>query len=280
MPSAARTTIVSVCYNSLAVLPAMLSSVPRDVPVILVDNASADADGLRTLAEGAGAKLIRNERNLGFGAACNHGAARAATEFLLFLNPDTELEARCVAELEAAMDRHSAASAMNPRISEADGSPYFKRRSVLLPWSRHMARGWPGEDRAVSVLSGAALFVRRTAFFQVDGFDAEIFLYHEDDDLSLRLASACGPLMFIRAAAVRHIGGGSSVRSAEGAAFKAWHMGRSRVYALRKHGRRFPLVTSVLAALAQLFSPDVWFSARKRRKRWAFLRGVLSRKRR
>lgn len=275
--TAPRTTVITVCYNSMAVLPAMLASVPQDVPVVMVDNSASDDGGaLQALAHGRGATVLRNADNHGFGVACNQGANLAETEFLLFLNPDAQLQPGAVAGLEAAMDRYPKASAMNPRISEADGSPYFKRRSVLLPRKDHMPRGWPTTDAEVTVLSGAALFVRRAAFKSVGGFDPQIFLYHEDDDLSLRLRTECGPLMFIRAASVRHIGGSSSVRSAQGAAFKAFHMGQSRVYAMRKHGWRLARARAGLGALGQVILPQNWISRRKIAKQWAFLRGVLS----
>ncbi|WP_284163980.1 glycosyltransferase family 2 protein [Frigidibacter sp. SD6-1] len=276
MSDTCRTTIVSVCYNSLAVLPAMLASVPAGVPVILVDNASADPDGVRKLAEAADARVIRNAANRGFGVACNIGAAEASTEFLLFLNPDAALESGCLEGLEAAMDRFPQASALNPRITEADGRAYFKRRSVLLPRREHMPRGWPEADREVSVLSGAALMVRRADFEALGGFDPKIFLYHEDDDLSLRLRAERGPLMFIRGAAVRHAGGGSSPRSAEMAAFKAWHMGRSRVYAARKHGLRWGGVVAAMAGIAQMALPWNIVSRRQLHKRYGFVRGVFS----
>ena len=153
-----RTTIVTVAYNSTEVLPAMLASVPAGVPVVLVDNGSADLAELRALAVRTGARLVENGRNLGFGPACNVGAALADTEFILFLNPDTILTPEAIARLEAAMDRHPAASAANPRLTDGAGRPYFKRRSVLLPRSEWLARGWPDADRQVPVLSGAALF--------------------------------------------------------------------------------------------------------------------------
>ncbi len=269
---APRTTIISVCYNSTAVLPAMLSSVPAGVAVVLVDNASTDSAALAPLAESHAARLIRSPENRGFGVGCNLGAAEAKTEFLLFLNPDAQLLDGAIAALEAAMDRYPKASAMNPRITEADGSAYFKRRSVLLPRKDHMPRGWPDADCEVPVLSGAAMFIRRRDFEAVGGFDPKIFLYHEDDDLSLRLKAERGPLMFIRDAAVRHIGGSSTARSPESAAFKAWHMGRSRVYAGRKHGQPTGLVSAAL----ELLSPATLFSARYRAKKWAFFRGMIN----
>ncbi len=275
MTAAARTTIVTVCYNSLAVLPAMLASVPKGVPVILVDNASTEAGPLDDLAEQAGARLVRNDRNLGFGTACNAGAALAETEFLLFLNPDAALEPGCIAALEAAMDRYPKAVALNPRIIAADGSPYFKRRSALLPRRQWLPRGWPAADREVPVLHGSALMVRRADFAAVAGFDPAIFLYHEDDDLSLRLKADRGRLMFVRDAAVRHAGGSSAPRSPEVAALKAWHMGRSRVYAARKHGRPWPVATALAGAIAQMLSPLNLVSRRKAAKALAFARGVL-----
>jgi N-acetylglucosaminyl-diphospho-decaprenol L-rhamnosyltransferase len=275
MTPAQRVTIVSVCYNSTAVLPGMLASVPGGTPLVLVDNASADHEALAALAERAHARLIRNAENRGFGAACNQGAALAETEFLLFLNPDAELGPGALDALVAAAARYPKASAMNPRISAADGSPYFKRRSAILPRSAWMPRGWPPEDCEVGVLSGAALFVRRADFEAVGGFDPAIFLYHEDDDLSLRLGAERGPLMFIHDAQVRHRAGHSSARSPGVAALKARAMGRSRVYAARKHRRPFPFATALIGAILQMMLPLTLVSKRKAAKHWAYFRGVL-----
>lgn len=272
-----RIGIVTVCYRSMAVLPDMLRTVPDGVPVVLVDNAGEDADdALRALAERHGARLIVNAANRGFGVACNQGAAELDTEFLLFLNPDAALSPDALPVLEAAMDAYPKASAMNPRLRNARGAPYFRRRTGLAPRSEAMPRGWPPADCEVPVLSGAALFVRRRDFEAVGGFDPAIFLYHEDDDLSRRLRAQCGPLMFIRGAEAHHLQGRSTARSAEVAAFKAWHMGRSRVYATRKHGRPFAFGHALGAALAGILSPDNLFSRRRRAKSWHFLRGVAA----
>ncbi|KFE34027.1 glycosyltransferase family 2 protein [Thioclava atlantica] len=268
-----RVTIVTVAYNSEEVLPQMLASVPADVPVIVVDNASRDAAATKTIVDKAGGQYLRSEKNLGFGGGCNLGAARADGDFLLFLNPDARLEEGALEALLAAAERYPDCVAMNPRIKGRNGRAYFKRRSVLLPRDAYLPRGWPDTDREVPVLTGAAFFVRRSEFDAVGGFDEKIFLYHEDDDLSLRLAQR-GKLFFVREAVVFHEEGHSSERSVEGARFKARHLGRSRVYALRKHGRPHPFLGSFLAALGQLLSPENLLSRRKRAKQVAFLRGV------
>jgi len=274
-PDYERVTVVTVTYNSLRVLPRMLESVAETTKVVVVDNASDDAQTLADLCKTHGARLIRNPRNLGFGVACNVGAEGVDTDFLLFLNPDAALMPDTLDRLVAAADRYTNASAMNPRIAEDDGSPFFKRKSYLMPRSEWMPRGWPEADREVTVLSGAALFVRRRDFEAVGGFDPNIFLFHEDDDLALRLRSECGPLMFIRDALVQHGGGSSSARSPEIAALKAWHMGHSRVYAARKHGQPWARTRAIGQAFLQILLPVTVFSRRKRAKQWAFLKGVV-----
>lgn len=269
-----RVSVITVAHNSLAVLPGMLGSVPRACPVIVVDNASQEAAPLADLAKTHGAQLIRNDDNRGFGPACNIGAASARTEFLLFLNPDARLDDGAIEALVAAADAHPGAVAYNPAITDGKGRPYFKRGSVLLPASARLPAGWPAANREVPVLTGAAFFVRRAAFEAVGGFDPAIFLYHEDDDLALRLKTV-GSLMFVHGARVTHDAGNSTVRSPASAAFKAFHMGRSRVYAARKHQLPGAGRKALVSALVQLVSPLTLLSARKRAKQWAFLRGVL-----
>lgn len=274
--SECRVTIVTVTYNSLAVLPDMLNSLPDGVPCVVVDNASDNHAALAELVVAHRAQLIRNEDNCGFGVACNIGAAQAHTEFLLFLNPDARLERGALEELVGCADANPAAVAFNPAISEANGKTYFKRGSVLLPNAQKLPPGWPQRDREVPVLSGAAFFVRRDSFEAVGGFDPAIFLYHEDDDLALRLRAQCGSLMFVRGAEVTHDSGNSTPKSPSSAALKAYHMGRSRVYAARKHHLPGAGRKALQSALLQMVSPLTLLSKRKRAKQIAFLRGVLT----
>ena len=269
-----RTTIVTVVFNSAAVLPGMLASVPEGVPVIIVDNGSGDSSA--RIADAAGAQVIRLHRNEGFGRACNAGAALADTEFLLFLNPDAALEPGALDALEAAADANPLASAFNPHIRAPLGASGFKRRSVLLPRSAWLERGLPAQDVSVPVLTGAALFCRRACFETVGGFDPAIFLYHEDDDLSLRMARDCGPLRFAAKAEVRHESGHSAGRSANVARFKGYHMARSRLYAQAKHGMGKPWAVSLALAVGGLLAPHKLLSARRRAKHFGQIAGVWS----
>lgn len=272
--ASARTTIVTVSFNSAAVLPTMLASVPAGTPVIVVDNASSDTSA--DIATARGATLVRMERNEGFGRACNAGARLAETDFLLFLNPDAALETGALSALEDAADAHPKASAFNPKILTRAGASDFKRRSVLLPRSSWLPRGVPDQLIETPVLSGAAFFCRRACFEQVGGFDPAIFLYHEDDDLSIRMAKACGPLLFVPEAVVRHMAGHGSARSAETARFKGFHMARSRYYAQARHGLARPWLFGFLGSAAAMLAPHILFSRRRRAKQLGQIAGMWS----
>lgn len=271
----ARVTIVTVSFNSTGPLSEMLNSVPEETPVVIVENGDKDLSGVRELARRPNTTLIENQTNEGFGVACNLGAASATTKYLLFLNPDALLSDDTLTKLVAASENYPHASAFNPRIEQSNGRPYFRRSSYLLPRSEWMPRGWPMADSEVPILSGAAIFVSRKNFDKVKGFDPKIFLFYEDDDLSIRLRRECGPIMFIKDASIKHIGGSSSERSPEVARLKALHKGHSRVYAAKKYGRPFARSYALLQATWQVFSPLVLVSKRKRAKQLALLRGVV-----
>ena len=267
-------TVVTVAYNSMAVLPQMLGSLPAGMPVVIVDNSPEADPQLSALAEKHGAQLLRPDRNRGFGAGNNHGAAAATTPFLMFLNPDAVAEPGCFEALLAAAQVHPEAAAFNPRTLDGRGRVSFKRRSNLLPDQARLSGPPPEVDTVVPVLSGAAIFVSRAMFERVGGFDEELFLYYEDDDLSLRLVRH-GPLMHIPGAVVRHNDGHSTERSPETAYFKAYHLARSRVFAQVKHGVPRPKASVILRSLGQLVSP-LMLNRRKRAKHLGYLAGAFS----
>lgn len=270
-------TIVTVSFNSAAVLGDMLASVPDVCPVVIVDNGSTDVAQIRDLAARPRVTLIENGQNLGFGRACNIGAAAVTSEFLLFLNPDTILDESALDALLAATARHPGAGAFNPRILDDAGHRVMKRKSDLIPRSEFMPRTGPAANDGLTILTGAAIFMRKRDFDEIDGFDPAIFLFYEDDDLAVRLRQNDQPLVLVDDAQVHHAGGASSSGPRLAAErFKAWHMGWSRLYTMRKHHRPLARSRAVGHALARTISPAMLSSRVRRVKRAAFLRGTFA----
>jgi N-acetylglucosaminyl-diphospho-decaprenol L-rhamnosyltransferase len=276
MPDYSDIQIVTVAYNSAGVIGDMLASLPAGVPVVIVDNASTDSAALSALAARYGATVVTNDTNLGFGVACNIGAAIGTSTYLLFLNPDAQLTQGGLDHLRAALQDHPEAGAASPRVLDRRGRIAFRRRSRLLPQSAHWTGPPPAADAVVPLLNGAAMFVPRAHFEGVGGFDAAIFLYHEDDDLSVRLAQHYGPLRHVHSATITHAEGSSTPRTPATAAFKAWHMAQSAIYTMRKHDRPMARARVISLAVVQLLSPLNLLSPRKRAKSAGFLKGALA----
>jgi N-acetylglucosaminyl-diphospho-decaprenol L-rhamnosyltransferase len=263
-------SVVTVTFNSAAVLPDLLESVPAGVEAIVVDNHSGDAS--RELAAERGARVIALDKNVGFGRANNIGAREARGRFLLLVNPDVVLSRGAIDALLAAAAVHPGA-AFNPRIV-AGSKRQFRRWSWLIAKADYWRGPAPEADCEVPVLSGACIFIRKDIFERVGGFDENIFLYHEDDDLSLRLRQRGTVLFYIDDAVVTHHGGKSSERTAEVGALKGYEMARSLVYVMRKHQIPFNRDWERLKASLMLCAPHVSANPGRRAKYLGLLKGL------
>ena len=266
--------MITVSFNSVAPLQAMLKTVPEHCRVVVVDNASED-DSVK-VAEQSGATVIVNDENVGFSRACNIGANAARTEYLFFLNPDTELEPNTIDELCHATQRHPYASAFAPVLLSQSGVPVLMSKSVLVPQKRWLPRELPDTDFEVPAILGAAIFVSKRIFEEVGRFDENIFLYSEDDDLSYRLRKQLGPIMIIRSAQLMHLGRRSTSVGNSLAGFKRYHFHRSRVYVVRKHGVPYPVNRKILEFSLKFLVFCLLFQHKQQVKYYYSLLGMLS----
>jgi GT2 family glycosyltransferase len=224
-----RVCVVTVAYNSAAALRGMLGSVPEGLAVIVVDNASGDVSA--AVAEAAGARVIRNAANLGFGAGCNIGMAAAETEFVLLANPDTRLDAGAIARLVAAADAFPDAAILAPMLFDESGERVrswdVEQLHRRLLSRKRGAEPWPEGPLSAEFLSGACMLLRAS-----DGlrFDEDFFLFYEDDAICAAARAKGRSLVLVPDAMMHHAGGGSSVPSQALSAFKARHLAWSRLH--------------------------------------------------
>ena len=268
-------SVVSVAYNSMAVLPEMAASLPKGVELIIVDN--GPDDGLRDWAKEAGHKLLVPGENLGFGGGCNLGAREAKSEFIFFLNPDARVTDGAIELMLAQAKERPDASAFGPQFGVTLQDRYKVRPSKILRrgfFAKRYTR--PEVPTEVPSLNGAGIFARRSAFEAIGGFDERIFLFFEDDDISLRLSKEWGPLIYVPDARVLHAIASSSPSSLELVEFKAYHYLRGYVYTLSKHGRSVPKLRGFLNVLRRFVSMRNFSSDERRADAKGRWRGFLS----
>ena len=236
MTSGSVTAIV-VTFDSAHALPECLGALQADgVPALVVDNASTDETV--AIAEGQGATVIRNARNEGYGRANNIGARAADSEFVLIVNPDCVVDRGAVAALVDAARRYPDAALFAPQIVEPSGRVFYQPRSLLAtsltnPGGKLVL---PEGEACAPFFSGACFLIRRDVFLRLGGFDQNIFLFYEDDDLCRRIADSGAALIYVPQALVRH-GRGRSSGEKPGRIFASrWHQAWSRAYVSRKYG--------------------------------------------
>lgn len=199
MMEAARWTFITVSYNSAEELRRhWVAPLPSYVEWIVVDNASDD-DSAAT-AESLGARVIRLDKNVGFGRANNVGFTHSDGTYVAFVNPDVTVDAATLAGLEHSLG--SLGGLVAPQLVNPDGSPQPSGRAApslsnkilsRLNIARVRAKYYiivePGDERYVAWMTGAVVTGLRAELRQlgVTGpWDPRFFVYYEDSDIGLR----------------------------------------------------------------------------------------------
>lgn len=250
---------IIVNYNAGPELRRALQSIADELSAcqweaVVVDNASVDGSGDLVAEFGPRARLLRNERNVGFARGVNQGLAATSAPLVLIMNPDCRLAAGAFTSLKREMDRSDLCAITGPRILNPDGSMQGNARgdpdmfTGLFGRTTLLRRALP--DLAVSKrnvvsdaavgnghasvnvdwLSGACMLARRDALHTVQGFDERYFLYWEDADLCRRLRASGYNVRYVPAATAVHRVGQSS-RSARVSAIRAFHESAYLYYA-------------------------------------------------
>lgn len=217
--------------------------------VFVVDNGSTDGSAALVRNDFAWAKLIENDRNVGFAPANNQAMRASQGRYVLLLNSDTEVRPNALLALAAFMDAHADAGAAGAYLLNADGSLQPSCQPMLTPWREFwrltfldglwhratypMARWDIQRPHVVEVIKGACLILRRAALDQIGFLDEQYFMYTEEVDLCYRLLHNRWNLYWVPQARVVHYGEASSKQMAEVMYVQLY---RSKVQFYRKTG--------------------------------------------
>ena len=179
-----------------------------ELDVVLVDNASTDGTVAMVLAEHPRVRVLENRANVGFAPANNQALAHATGEYVLYLNPDTEVGPGALRRCAEALGADATLGMVGCRLLYPDGriqyecarrayrlgdllmeSVYLHRLFPRHPlFGRQLLGDWDHEEsRDVEGISGAFMMLPRRLAEELGGMATEVFAYHEDMDLSLRV---------------------------------------------------------------------------------------------
>ena len=203
-----------------------------DFEVIVVDNGSFDACGQMVLSEFPRVRFFQSHENLGFAKANNYGSEKAIGEYVLFLNPDTEIIGGAIMGMWSAIKRLPNAGVLGCKLLNSDKSiqtSCVQRFPTIVNQvfdSDIVNQGIPAlavgkvefsndAVKTVQVISGACMMVSARIFEEVGRFSSEYFMYTEDLDLCYKVRRGGYENYYNGAVSVVHHGGGSSQQRKE-----------------------------------------------------------------
>jgi len=206
-------SISIVTYNNDKIIKKCLQNIFKntnntDFELIIVDNNSSDSTVSIIEKDFKNVKLIKNNRNIGFGAAHNIAIKMGRGKYHLVLNPDIIFTENLIEKLVNFMEENPDAGLVSPKIIFPDGTTQYLCKRLPCLFDLGIRRFTPkfiqnlfknrieyfemketGYNKIMDVpyLSGSFMLIRRKILEKVDGFDENIFMYFEDADITRRI---------------------------------------------------------------------------------------------
>jgi GT2 family glycosyltransferase len=210
--------IVIPSFGDAAQVGTLVASIARTVPsgmarVIVADDCSGH-EHLERLRQIDGIEIVEGRENRGFAANVNRGlrAARADRDVVV-LNSDTEGRDGWLACLQYAASQEDDVAVVGARLIYPDGRIQFAgtmRNQGAPEWFDHRYRFKPedwgpaGIPGPVLAVTGACMYINRTAIERVGLFDESYPMAYEDVDWCLRAWQAGLRVMYFPVARLYH----------------------------------------------------------------------------
>ncbi len=193
-------SVIIVTFNSASTIADCLGSVvntlrPQD-EVRVIDNDSQDntleiIEQLNLSPEKV--KVLPQSKNYGFSRGCNIGIENSSKEFVILLNPDTEVFGDWIARLTGHFQYYEKTGAVGPlsnaTIPVQHISTYFQEYDLYTADEIMALLSQNYDKRSIpsKLLIGFCMALRRDLLERFGGLDEDIFLGDDDTEISWRL---------------------------------------------------------------------------------------------
>jgi len=233
-------SFIIVNYNTTALTEQCIESIKKytkkqTYEIIVVDNASPDRSITNLNKNYPEVKLILHTENIGFGRANNLAIDIATGRYFFLINSDTYLlnDAAAVFWNYMEASKHADVGCCGGALFYPNGKnqmcygnfPSILEAVSLLGFyilykdyfNKYICSGvinYSSENRVVDYITGADMFIRRSALEKTGGFDPEFFMYFEETELSFRLKKAGYRSALVPEAQIVHLEGASQDKGA------------------------------------------------------------------
>lgn len=229
-----KLSIIIVNYNVTQLLRNCLLSIEKyleniSYEVIVIDNKSPDSSWGDLIPEFPKVHFIASETNDGFSKANNKAIQSAKGEYLLILNPDTEIEGFYMNEILDFADSKPEFGCLGARMHDANGIflPESKRsvpdmfnsfEKLFTKFKKNNSKSYYRNDigefevAEVEVITGAFFLVKNAVYNKIGGLDEKYFMYGEDIDICYTLLNHGFQNYYYGKASILHHKGESTIK--------------------------------------------------------------------
>ena len=226
-----KVTIALLNYNGKTHLENYLPSVVQHSvghDIVVIDNGSTDGSIEFLKTNFPQVRTIAFTENYGFCGGYNKALKDLDTELVVLLNTDVQVSAGWIAPIAELMDNDSQIAAVQPKILDLKKQTHFEYAGAAggyldvlgYPFCRGRIFHTIEKDEQqyettqdVFWASGAALFVRRSAYIKAGGLDEDFFAHMEEIDLCWRFWNLGYTVKACPQSTVYHLGGGTLDKS-------------------------------------------------------------------
>ncbi|MGV6810563.1 MAG: glycosyltransferase family 2 protein [bacterium] len=302
-------SIILISYNTAELTIKALNSIYNETKttafnIIVVDNASNDDSVTQIKKHFPNITLIESSANLGFAKGVNLAAKYVETDYMLLINPDTQVLDNAIDTLVAfaqenpshgiwggitlnndhSINSHNAWHDEHPRDLFFSAIGFSKLFAKSCFFNRHNYGCWQRNSiKTVDIIQGSFFLTTHKLWQTLDGFDDCFFMYGEEADYCYRARQLnYQPIITPNAKIIHH--GGASERNISG---KMIRLLTGKVTLINKHHQKsskqclmkqllvFHVFNKMLIYhFAILFSPSKkviakeWQTVFQQRKKW------------
>lgn len=224
-----KTAIVILNWNGEQLFSKFLPSViensqGENIEIIVADNGSTDQSILYLQHNFPSIKIIDLKKNYGFAEGYNQALKQVDADYIVLLNSDVKVAKNWIEPCLSQFETDKTIAAIQPKILSYNQPEYFEYAGAAggfidkygYPFCRgrildklEKDKGQYNKSTEIFWATGAAMFVRASAFKEAGGLDGDFWAHMEEIDLCWRLKNRGLKVIYEPQSVVYHLGGGT-----------------------------------------------------------------------
>ena len=257
-----KLTIIIPTFYPGKIIIKCLKSLPKKSEIIIVDNGN-DIE-LKNIIKSLKLNIrYFNIGDVGLPKSFNYAVNKAKNENILITQPDVYFEKNSVINLVKAQKKYTKVGIISPLLfekkiySQYDFLDLSLSKLGMLKSKRRPKKInlFPSGDICVEAVNATAMLIKKSIIRKINGWDENIYTYHEDIDLCLRLRKKGYSIMKIKNSIAHHIGFGSNKKKnrAKAEQSRNWHYCWSSLYFKDKYSPKINFISFYVKNLVKYF---------------------------